>query len=58
MVTPTRIGSSFLVNAVTAGSQERVSAEGLANGRLFLAYDSHDGATAADWTVVGQIMGG
>ena len=58
MVTPTRIGSSFLVNAVTAGSQERVSAEGLANGRLFLTYDSHDGATAADWTVVGQIMAG
>ena len=58
MVTPTLIDSSFLVNAVTAGAQNRITAEGMANGRLFLAYDSHDGATAADWTIVGQLMSG
>ncbi|MEO5613344.1 MAG: hypothetical protein ABIR04_00240, partial [Cypionkella sp.] len=56
MATPILIDSSFLVNAVTAGAQNRITAEGMANGRLFLAYDSHDGATAADWTVVGQVM--
>jgi Ca2+-binding RTX toxin-like protein len=58
MSTPIRLGNSFRVNAVTEGAQVRASAEGLANGRLFVTYESLDGTTTVDWNTYGQVMAG
>ena len=58
MASPIRIGSTFLVNALHAGSQVRAVSEGLANGRLFVTYESLEGSPTPDFNIYGQMMSG